>query len=69
MVHVGIESQALSEQKSFLKGKGKKDGVLERKEKTAKFTSRETTFDPLRNLALVPVFFAPGTRETFSPGW
>ena len=32
-------------------------------------TSRETTFDPLRNLALVPVFFAPGTRETFSTGW
>ena len=32
-------------------------------------TSRETTFDPLRNLALVLVFFAPGTRETFSPGW
>ena len=34
-----------------------------------KGTSRETTFDPLRNLALVPVFFAPETRETFSPGW
>ena len=32
-------------------------------------TSRETTFNPLQNLALVPVFFAPGTRETFSPGW
>ena len=31
-------------------------------------TSRETIFDPLRNLALVPVVFAPGTRETFSPG-
>jgi len=25
-------------------------------------------FDPLRNLAVVPVFLAPGTRETFSPG-
>ena len=34
----------------------------------AHVTSRETTFDPARNLALVPVFFAPGTRETFSPG-
>ena len=32
-------------------------------------TSRETTFDPLRNLAVVPVFFALETRETFSPGW
>ena len=32
-------------------------------------TSKETTFDPLRNLALVPIFFASGTRETFSPGW
>ena len=32
-------------------------------------TSRETTFDPLRNLALVPVFFVSGTRETFSLGW
>ena len=32
-------------------------------------TSRETTLDPLRNLAVVPVFFAAGTRETFSLGW
>ena len=31
-------------------------------------TSRETTFDPARNLDLVPIFFAPETRETFSPG-
>ena len=31
-------------------------------------TSRETTFDPLRNLALVLIFFAPETRETFSTG-
>ena len=29
----------------------------------------EMTFDPLRNLALVPIFFVSGTRETFSPGW
>ena len=34
----------------------------------SELTSRETTFDPARNLALVPVFFVPGTRETFSPG-
>ena len=32
------------------------------------YTSRETTFDPARNLALVPVFFTSRTRETFSPG-
>ena len=25
-------------------------------------------FDPAWNLALVPVYFASGTRETFSPG-
>ena len=31
-------------------------------------TSIETTFDPLQNLGLILVFFAPGTRETFSPG-
>ena len=31
-------------------------------------TSRETIFDSAQNLALVPVFFAPRTRETFSPG-
>ena len=36
--------------------------------KAVQLTSRETTFDPARNLALVPVFFALGTRETFSPG-
>jgi len=33
------------------------------------FTSREQTFDPRLKWALVPVFFAPETRETFSPGW
>jgi len=32
-------------------------------------TSRETTFDTLWNLALVSVFFASETRETFSPSW
>ena len=32
-------------------------------------TSREQTFDPRPKWALVPVFFAPETRETFSPGW
>ena len=36
---------------------------------SSKDISRETTFDPLRNLAVVLVFFALGTRETFSPGW
>ena len=33
------------------------------------FTSREQTFHPRPKWALVPAFFAPGTRETFSPGW
>ena len=33
------------------------------------FTSREQTFDPRPKWALVPVFFTPGTRDTFSPGW
>ena len=33
------------------------------------FTSREQTFHPMLKWALVPAFFAPGTRETFSPGW
>ena len=32
-------------------------------------TSREQTFHLRPKWALVPVFFAPGTRETFSPGW
>ena len=32
-------------------------------------TSREQTFDPRPKWALVPEFFAPGTRDTFSPGW
>ena len=32
-------------------------------------TSREQTFDPRSKWALVPEFFAPGTRNTFSPGW
>ena len=32
-------------------------------------TSREQTFDPRPKWALVPAFFAPRTRETFSPGW
>ena len=32
-------------------------------------TSREQTFHPMLKWALVPAFFAPGTRETFSPGW
>jgi len=36
LVHVGIESQALSEQKSFLKGKGKKGWCFRTKEKKAK---------------------------------
>ena len=29
----------------------------------------EQTFDPRPKWALVPEFFAPGTRNTFSPGW
>ena len=32
-------------------------------------TSREQTFDPRLKWALVPEFFVPGTRNTFSPGW
>ena len=32
-------------------------------------TSREQTFHPMLKWAQVPAFFAPGTRETFSPGW
>jgi len=32
------------------------------------FYKLATSSDPLRNLGLIPVFFAPGTRETFSPG-
>ena len=32
-------------------------------------TSREQTFDPWPKWALVPAFFALGTRDTFSPGW
>ena len=32
-------------------------------------TSREQTFNPRPKWALVPAFFAPGTRDTFSPGW
>ena len=32
-------------------------------------TSREQTFNPQLKWALFSVFFAPGTRETFSPGW
>ena len=35
----------------------------------ARNTSREQTFDPRPKWALVPAFFAPGTRDTFSPGW
>jgi len=35
----------------------------------ARNTSREQTFDPRSKWALVPEFFAPGTRNTFSPGW
>ena len=31
--------------------------------------SREQTFDPRPKWVLVPAFFVPGTRETFSPGW
>ena len=34
----------------------------------ASITSREQTFHPRSKWALVPIFFAPGTRETFSPG-
>ena len=36
---------------------------------SAPITSREQTFDPWPKWALVPEFFAPGTRDTFSPGW
>ena len=32
-------------------------------------TSREQTFDPRLKWALVPEFFAPGTRNAFSPSW
>ena len=32
-------------------------------------TSREQIFDPRPKWTLVPEFFAPGTRNTFSPGW
>jgi len=32
-------------------------------------TSREQTFDARLKWALVPAFFTPGTRDTFSPGW
>ena len=32
-------------------------------------TSREQTFDPRPKWAVVPEFFGPGTRNTFSPGW
>ena len=32
-------------------------------------TSREQAFDPRSKWALVPEFFAPGIRNTFSPGW
>jgi len=32
-------------------------------------TSRKQTFDPRPKWALVPEFFAPGTRDIFSPGW
>ena len=39
------------------------------KEETQAYTSREQTFDPRSKWALVPEFFAPGTRNTFSPGW
>ena len=35
----------------------------------AENTSREQTFDPRPKWALVLAFFAPGTRDTFSPGW
>ena len=35
----------------------------------AAITSREQTFDPRPKWSLVPKFFAPGTRDTFSPGW
>ena len=33
------------------------------------YTSREQTFYPMLKWALVPPFFALGTKETFSPGW
>ena len=32
-------------------------------------TGREQIFDPRLKWTLVPEFFAPGTRDTFSPGW
>ena len=34
-----------------------------------KTTSREQTFDPRPKWTLVPAFFVPRTRETFSPSW
>ena len=44
-------------------------GLCKGKKKKSTYTSREQTFDPRPKWALVPEFFAPGTRNTFSPGW
>ena len=43
--------------------------VLHREGVVRQAISREQTFDPRQKWALVPAFFAPGTRDTFSPGW
>jgi len=32
-------------------------------------TTREQTLERYPNLALVSVFFAPGTKGSFTPGW
>ena len=32
-------------------------------------TTREQTLERCPNLALASAFFAPGTKEAFSPGW
>ena len=42
---------------------------IERASSTIGITIREQTFDPRPKWALVPAFFAPGIRNTFSPGW
>ena len=44
-----------------------RDRVHEDEEQS--ITSREQAFDPRPKWALVPEFFAPGIRNTFSPGW
>jgi len=32
-------------------------------------TSTQQTFHPMLKWTLVSAFFAPGTKETFNPGW